>query len=154
MLSISITNEQVSVPVDEDRLAGAVREVLAGEGLAAGTVSVAIVDDETIHRLNRQFLNHDFPTDVLSFVLSEGDSSLDGEIVVSAETADSVAQRFDWNTADELLLYVVHGALHLTGYDDRNAAQQAEMRGRERHYLGRFGVVPSGDASADHPVRY
>ncbi len=96
----------------------------------------------TIHELNRRFLKHDEPTDVISFVLDQADGIVDGQIVVSADTAAASAKRFGWTAADELLLYAIHGTLHLVGYDDRTARAQQAMRRRERRYLGQFGLSP------------
>ncbi|MEX2141345.1 MAG: rRNA maturation RNase YbeY [Pirellulales bacterium] len=144
MLHIAITNQQTQA-VDEDRLRRAVRAILEEEGLRSATVSVAIVDDATIHRLNRVYLQHDIPTDVLSFVLDRTETSLDGEVIVSADTAAAKAARFGWTMADELLLYVIHGTLHLADYDDQEPQALAEMRARERHYLASFGLNPRYD---------
>jgi probable rRNA maturation factor len=137
-----LLDEQTSVPVDRQRLVSAVSSVLGGEGVAAATISVAVIDDAAIHELNRQFLAHDEPTDVLSFVLERQDDFLEGEIVVSGDTACRSAAEFGWPAADELLLYVIHGALHLAGYDDLDPASQLVMRDRERHYLDKFGLQP------------
>ncbi len=142
--SVAINNAQERWPVDQRRIREAVRAILAGEGYSAGQVSVAVVDDPTIHRLNRQFLEHDYPTDVLSFLLEENDqrTRLEGEVIVSADTAAQTAERYGWRAEDELLLYVIHGTLHLTGYDDLEPELQVEMRERERHYLSLFGLTP------------
>jgi probable rRNA maturation factor len=145
MYQIAITNKQVQ-PVDEERLLEAVRTILEEAGLSSATVSVAIVDDATIHRLNREFLQHDQPTDVLSFVLEKDRETLDGEVIASAETAAASAARFGWTTGDELLLYVIHGTLHLLGYDDREPEALAAMREQERHYLSVFGLNPQYEA--------
>jgi probable rRNA maturation factor len=145
---ISITNVQTVHPIDNDRLEAIVRAILEGERVQSAKLSVAIVDDGTIHRLNREYLQHDAPTDVLSFVLEENDKALDGEVVVSVDTAAATAARFGWTTADELLLYVVHGTLHLLGYDDQSPAALREMRQRERHYLLALGLTPRYDEVA------
>jgi probable rRNA maturation factor len=145
MLDIQLSNEQTQHAVDEERLIAGVRTVLEGEGIRAATVSVAIVDDATIHRLNREFLHHDYATDVLSFVLEQNERQLEGEIVASADTAAAAAARAGWSVADELLLYVVHGTLHLVGYDDVGQESLAEMRDRERRYLAIFGIRPRHD---------
>jgi probable rRNA maturation factor len=142
MLQIQIANEHADFPADEPRLLQAVENVLREAGLASGVISIAIVDDPAIHRLNAEFLAHDYPTDVLSFVLERTAAALEGEIVVSADTARRVAERLDWPAGDELLLYVVHGALHLVGYDDGDEAQLARMREAERRHLARFGLSP------------
>lgn len=141
---VAVNNAQTQLRFVRKRLVEAVRAILEGEGFERGEVSVAVVDDPTIHRLNRQFLAHDYPTDVLSFVLESGESprSLEGEVIVSADTATRSAETYGWQAEDELLLYVVHGTLHLTGYDDLEPEAHQLMRERERHYLAQFGLTP------------
>jgi probable rRNA maturation factor len=139
-LRIAITNEQQGLAVDRKRLRAAVKAVLAGEGFGDGEISLAIVDDPTIHELNRKWLAHDEPTDVLSFVLEEGEGYVEGEIIVSADTARARAAEFGWTADEELLLYVIHGALHLAGYDDKDPADREVMRERERRYLRELGI--------------
>jgi len=116
--------------------------VLAGERFESAEVSVAVVDDARIHELNRRYLNHDYATDVLSFVLDERPGHVEGEVIVSVDTAVRSAERFGWEPCDELLLYVVHGTLHLTGHDDHDPAALATMREAERQYLAKFDVAP------------
>jgi probable rRNA maturation factor len=145
VIEIETNNRQTGLAVDASRLEAAVRAALEDEPLAEARISLAVVDDPTIHALNRRYLDHDEPTDVLSFVLERDERSLEAEIVVSADTARRSASRFGWSAADELLLYVVHGALHAAGYDDRTPAQRAAMRGRERACLARFGLEPPYD---------
>jgi len=138
---IEIANEQSAYEIDKRALKAAVRSVLTGEGIARATISVAVVDDPTIHRLNRQFLKHDYPTDVLSFVLENDENGLDGEIVVSADTAARTCAEYGWSSHCELTLYLIHGSLHLVGYDDHSAAHRAKMRERETHYLRKLGIA-------------
>lgn len=140
MFHIDITHEHPTAQFDESPLRSAVECVLRRAELREATISVAIVDDARIHQINREFLQHDYPTDVISFVLEAGEGTLDGEIVVSADTAATVAARLDWPVEHELLLYVVHGMLHLVGYDDLEPAKQAEMRTQEREVLRLLGV--------------
>lgn len=149
MLSIKIVDNHQRLPLDRARLRQAVKNVLQGEGIGKARISVAIVDDPQIHELNRRYLNHDEPTDVLSFALEQRSGYVEGEIVVSADTAAARAVQFKWPPADELLLYVVHGTLHLAGYDDQTPKLRAEMRRRERHYLGEFGLNPPYDDEED-----
>ena len=93
-----------------------------------------------MHDLNRRFLQHDYPTDVLSFALEQEGDLLDGELIVSHEYAAREAARYAWPPDDELLLYAIHGALHLVGYDDLNPAAKREMRAAEAKYLALFGL--------------
>lgn len=140
MFNIDINNQQSHWPIDADRLESVVRSVLEEEGIAAATIHVAIVDDPAIHSLNRRFLDHDEPTDVLSFSMSDG-PDLEGDIIASVQTAARAAQSYGWTRGDELLLYVLHGTLHLVGYDDLDPASQARMRERERYYLASLGLA-------------
>lgn len=142
MIQIDFRNEQHTLPVDEPRLRDAIELVLRQAKIAQAEISVAIIDDPSMHELNRRYLNHDEPTDVLSFVLESDEGALEGEIIVSADTAATSSRCFGWEPENELLLYVIHGALHLVGYDDLNPEAQAEMRGRERTYLSQFGLTP------------
>lgn len=144
-LEVAVANLQETHPVDEKQLKTAVRKVLAEAGVSRGEISIAVVDDARMHELNRQYLDHDYPTDVLSFVLEEGDDSLEGEIIVSADYASREAARFGWQMQDELLLYVIHGSLHLVGYDDQTPEAKREMRQQEKHFLAQFGKTPRYD---------
>ena len=116
--------------------------VLEDESISRAEISVAVVEDATIREINRRHLDHDCATDVLSFLLDHDGEELEGEVVVSAQTAQSAAKRFGWSAADELLLYVIHGMLHLAGYEDETEEQQARMRKLERAYLSRCGFEP------------
>jgi probable rRNA maturation factor len=114
---------------------------------------LAVVDDPAIRELHRKYLEEDEPTDVLSFVLERSEDCLEGAVVVSGETARATAPQFGWPAEDELLLYVIHGVLHLVGYEDATPPQQAAMRAQERAYLSRFGVEARWEASAVDPAR-
>jgi len=141
MIRVSISCPQDSVPVDRARVRQVSRTVLRGEGVRDAEISLAFVDNPTIRRLNRQFLDHDEPTDVLSFPLAEpGAKKLAGEVVIGAEVAQEQAARRRHDTQAELALYAIHGLLHLCGYDDKSAQAAAEMRQRERHYLRQLGL--------------
>lgn len=145
MIEVAVSNEQSRWPVDADRLREAAAAALRAQGVARATLSVAVVDDAAMHALNRRFLDHDYPTDVLSFPLEVGPDRLDGEIVVSADTAAAQAARYGWSPADELVLYVVHGALHLAGHDDHAPAAREKMRECERACLQSLGLHPRSD---------
>ena len=140
LFSVLITNEQSKYPIDADRIELAVNQVVEEAGVVSGDVSVAIVDDPTIHELNVQYLSHDYPTDVISFVLERREEHLEGEIIVSVDTAVELAEDYDWDWKHELLLYVIHGCLHLVGYNDKDPQAKVEMQQAERRHLTRFGI--------------
>ena len=177
--AIDISDRQSRLVVDESRLREAVRRVLSEERIPAATISLALVEDAEIQRINREFLGHDYPTDVISFLLDDqreegwsqesgvrsqdeerlvgtecSESSLtlppqpppplEGELIVSTETALREAAAHGWNPQDELLLYVVHGLLHLCGYDDLTDEARPAMRLREREVLAGWHLIPTG----------
>lgn len=147
MYEIDVADNQDDLPVCAESVTDVVRKTLAAEQVASATISIAIVDNQTMHELNRQYLNHDYETDVLSFLLDESgpdagaDSAadsprgagrtIDGEVVVSAAYARQMATEYDWAPEHELMLYIVHGLLHLCGYDDMSADELPIMRERE-----------------------
>ena len=140
MIKVSITIPQESVTVDRKRLRETAQAVLEGEDVRDAEISLAIVDNATIHTLNKRYLNHDEPTDVLSFPLSEPNAKkLAGELVIGAEVAKTQAEERGHDVQAELALYVIHGLLHLCGYDDHSERDAGAMRQRERHYLKQMG---------------
>src|SRR5688572_13508443 len=141
MGSISIHNQQEAVPIDFKRLREVARTVLEGEGQAEAEISLAFVDNATIHTLNKRYLDHDEPTDVLSFPLSDAKTKrLSGELVIGAEVALAQATERGHDVQAELALYVIHGLLHLCGGDDLENEARAAMRQKERHYLNLLGL--------------
>src|SRR5262245_59788863 len=120
-LHITVASHQTSVPLDRSKLRSAARAVLDGEGMPNAAISLAFVDNPTIHRLNKQFLNHDEPTDVITFPMSRsGATTLEGEVVIGVEVGIEEAARRGHDVHTEVTLYLIHGLLHLCGYDDHS----------------------------------
>ncbi len=142
-LAIEIADSQSYLALDHARVRKAASWILDDAGIQRASLSIAIVDNESIQQLNRRFLDHDFPTDVLSFLLEKDDDRLEGDIVVSAEMAVAQAGVFGWQPADELLLYLVHGMLHLVGYNDQKLRDREEMREKEYEVLASLGMDPT-----------
>jgi probable rRNA maturation factor len=147
MSRVTIACPQEIVEIDRGRMRQVVRTVLEGEGVADAEISLAFVDNPTIHTLNKRYLQHDEPTDVLSFPLSEPSAKkLAGELVVGVEVAQVQARERGHDVQVELALYVIHGVLHLCGLDDKTETAAAEMRHRERHYLRELGLPDIAEA--------
>ncbi len=106
-------------------------------------VSLVVVDDREIRRLHREFLGKDSVTDVISFPMQERPvrrGELFGEIVASAQTARRLASELGHSASDELTLYLVHGVLHLLGFDDHDEKNRRIMRRAERQCLAAAGI--------------
>ena len=108
----------------------------------AGDVTVVVTTDSTIRRLNRRFRDKDAPTDVLAFPLGEGLVAEEpyGDIVISYETAQRQAREYGGTLSHEMTRLLIHGTLHLCGYDHHERAQAARMHGLTRRLLREVGV--------------
>ena len=138
---VSITCLQEPMRVDRVKLREIVRTVLSGEGKMESEISLVFVDNPTIHRLNRRYLKHNEPTDVLTFPMSDpGSKKLVGELVIGVEVAWAEAANRGHDVQAELALYVIHGLLHLCGYDDRSRSTTKTIREREGYYLRTLGL--------------
>ena len=156
---VDVSDEQQAVTLDHDWLRSIVVAVLQEEGVQSAQISVALVDDPAIHEVNRTFLEHDYPTDVISFLLEEtsapmtdgagppldGGRQIEGEVIISGETAARTADELGCPAEHETALYLVHGLLHLCGYDDRTADERARMRQREQWHLQKFAITANYD---------
>ena len=129
--------------LDTDAARAVAQAVIDGEGMTAGDVGIVLADHATVHELNREWLGHDYETDVVSFGLDDGalaEGRVDGEVYVDLDTAAERAAEFGATPAREALRYVAHGVLHLCGHDDATDAERAAMRALEDHYLDAAGV--------------
>ncbi len=132
--------------VPRRRLTSLARHVLAGQEVApSAQLSIVVTDDDTVRDLNRRFRDDDAATDVLSFGSDASDAfvtppdspDLLGEVVISHPTAERQAQEQGRDVVEELEHLLVHGCLHLLGFDHEAAADARAMRDREEALLGR-----------------
>lgn len=138
-LQIEIADQQ-RLEVDSETLVKISSVILKDYGFSRGELSIALVDDPTIRDLNRKYLDHDWETDVISFVLEQHEDRLIGQLIVSTDTATRIAGELNSTFDEEMALYVAHGTLHLVGFDDLDEESAIEMRAAERDYLARFSI--------------
>lgn len=146
--SLAIANRHPHLRLDRRALATAIATLdthatrFAG-GCPAGELSIVFLRDAAIAKLHADFLSDPTPTDVITF---EGHPTLGvaGDICVSVDTAASYARHHRGKFSHELLLYVVHGWLHLAGYDDRQPAKKRRMRAAEARALRLFAAAGLG----------
>lgn len=129
--------------LDEDGVRAVVEAVCEGEGVRVRDLGVVLADHALVHDLNREWLGHDYETDVVSFVLDEeaqARGEIDGEVYVDLDTAAERCGEFGVAWEHEALRYVAHGVLHLAGHDDASDEERAAMRALEDRYLGAAGL--------------
>lgn len=115
------------------KLEKVVVSILRKSGVRSGELSVIFAVDSEIKALNKKYRGKDRPTDVLSFPL--GEKGILGDIVISVERARAQAEAFGTSFKSEVELYIIHGALHLLGYDDETPAAAKAMRKKEKELL-------------------
>ena len=132
--------EGVAPPVEAERVEAAVRHVLREEGVDEAEISVALMDDAAIASMNEEYLDHEGPTDVITFAMHEGDEPPLGDIYVGVEQAVRQAAEFGATPAEEVLRLAVHGTLHVLGYEHPEGAERvgSEMFIRQEALLRSF----------------
>ena len=135
---VEIANLQKHYRIKSSNIKRAVKEVLRKEGRDA-RLSIVLVDNSRIKELNKQYFNSDEVTDVISFPLSNNKNSLSGEVIVSVETAVDTAGKRNISVEGEIVLYILHGILHLLGYDDGNEGDARVMHEEESKILKSLG---------------
>jgi probable rRNA maturation factor len=139
VITITIKNLQKKIPVQVRKIRKTVSEVISAEGLAKkGEVNVSFITDGRIKRLNSRFHGRETATDVLAFDLSRSQEELVADIYISADRALKNSRIFSSYPERELLLYVIHGLLHLAGYGDHKAGDIKAMRSKEDFYLSKI----------------
>ncbi|MGQ9631248.1 MAG: rRNA maturation RNase YbeY [bacterium] len=143
-MSVAIRNNWRRAKIDYSKLKRAASAALKFEGVGRAEVSVLLTDDEEIRSLNRRYRGVDRPTDVLAFAMGECRSAAPddilGDVVISVDTAQRQAEELGHSLERELEILLIHGILHLLGYD--HDADGGEMAEREAKILGQVSNLP------------
>ena len=133
---INIENIVTGVNIRKNQIKDITQIVLSNEGALEAQINIIIVDDKYIIRLNKEYLNKNTTTDVLSFNLSDdGEEELEGEVYANIDQIKRQASDSQVPLKEEIYRIVIHGLLHLLGYDDQTGKQQQIMIQKEDQYL-------------------
>ncbi|MBE7443944.1 MAG: rRNA maturation RNase YbeY [Planctomycetia bacterium] len=141
-MKLDVINLQKRYPIDKNKIKKLVRNVLKVEKKDKDAeLNIVFIDNKGIKEMNRNFLGHTYATDVLSFAYHEPlrENAVTGEIIVSVEMAAQRAQKCGYSIEGETALYLVHGLLHLFGYDDKQKRDAKKMHQREGELLSGLG---------------
>ena len=105
------------------------------EGCMLRSLNVIFCTDDALLVINRDFLNHDYYTDIITFPINKDKSSVEAELYISIDRVKENAKEGNVSFKEELHRVIFHGCLHLVGYNDKSSQQIKEMREREDHYL-------------------
>ena len=151
-MTVIITDEQdkIEIPVEWEAKINQVAEICFQEEQipAEAEVDLLFVDNETIREMNREYRDKDMATDVLSFPMYEADEEIDdeeeilfGDIVISLERAQEQCQEYGHSLEREVMYLLVHGLLHLAGYDHMEEEDKKQMRAQEEKLLAEIGSI-------------
>jgi len=138
MPTVNISSSQTALRTPRKKIAALVEFVARSEGAAIEEVDIAVVTAGRIASINRRYLRHAGSTDVISFDLSTPGFGLVAQIIVCADAAVREARARRIGPQRELMLYIVHGLLHVIGYDDSNPRDAREMYARQEQLLEAF----------------
>ncbi len=112
-----------------------IKDAVDREGKRVGEVQYIFCEDEYLLDINKRFLQHDYYTDIVTFPLGESDKIVSGEIYISIDRVHENAEMNRVSFENELSRVIIHGVLHLIGYDDHSEEEKKEMRSKEDYYL-------------------
>jgi probable rRNA maturation factor len=136
MIEFSI--EDVNVPgLDSEHFAFWLNQVVVNEGFETGDINVIFCSDEYLLKMNIDFLQHDFYTDIITFDYCE-DSIVCGDLFISIDRVVDNAEKLSTDYTEELKRVCVHGVLHLCGYNDKSSEEENQMRLKEDFYLKKY----------------
>lgn len=136
---ITYSSENVRMPKIRKRDTSAwIKKVAAAHGRKVGEIGYLFCDDEKILEVNREFLQHDYYTDIITFDYDEGDV-INGDLVISLDTIRTNAELFNKSYEEELNRVIIHGILHLCGINDKGSGEREIMEAEENKALAMLG---------------
>lgn len=136
---ISFNYESDFILDQEEHFSSWIETIITSENKTVGEISYVFCDDDYLHAINMQYLNHDTLTDIISFDYTEG-NIISGDIFVSIERVKDNAIDFNVSFEDELKRVLSHGVLHYCGYKDKTDTDAALMRAKEEEKINLFHV--------------
>ena len=137
-MSVRIFYDKVSFRIKGwKRVIKVIEKVILNNGKTTGNINVIITDDETLKEINVQFLKHNYYTDVITFDYSIG-NAVSGEIYISIDSVKENVLNYNVSLKEEIRRVIIHGILHLVGYNDKQKREKIVMKANEDFWLGKF----------------
>ena len=136
MISVQLIYDiEETADLDDDWLDSICKNILIDNNQNTATISIILTNDKKLLQLKNKFFQQDVLTDVITFNLEEDGDPIDGEIYISLNRVSENATEFKQDTSGELKRVIIHGCLHLLGYDDQTPEGKKTMTRMEDHYL-------------------
>jgi probable rRNA maturation factor len=135
MKEINIFHEFEKTDINKNAVKKTLHLLFEQNGIDAFLIDIILVSDEFLLKMNKEYLNHDEYTDIITFDLSKEDDVLEGELYISIERVRENSIDLSLNFLDELYRVIIHGCLHLCGFGDKTKEEIKTIRERENYYL-------------------
>ena len=135
MITVEIHNE-FDIQLNKSSIQSLLENILLDNKQNAGSINIIMTDDDTLRLMKKEYFNQDLYTDVIAFNID--DDPFEGEIYISHDRIKDNAKKFNQSFEDELKRILIHGSLHLCGYDDKTPTEKLEMTSLEENYLEKF----------------
>ena len=139
MKNLYVSTEK-GIKVEKKMIHKLVSEISKKEEFQTYSLEINFVTEKTIINLNAKYLNHNYPTDIITFNYSNNFRILEGEIYICMKVALENSLKYEVNLDNELLRLVIHGILHMTGYDDKKAQDRKKMKIKEDELVSAFEI--------------
>jgi len=140
-LKIHLVNKEL---IKEDlalkRVEKVIKEIVSSEGKQLGEIGIIFQRDKDLLKINKNFLQHHYFTDVITFDYNKK-NKITGDIFISVDTVRRNANKFNQDFITEVIRVIIHGVLHLAGYQDKNDIEKQVIRSKEELYLCRYTVL-------------
>lgn len=140
MINFNVETEGFKV-LDIRKKKSWLKDLIKEQGFKLGELNYIFLDDEGLHKINLEYLNHNTYTDIITFDNSDQEDMIEGDIFVSIERITENANKFEVDFETELIRVMAHGVLHLCGYFDKKPAEVKLMREMEDKYIGKYGKL-------------
>jgi probable rRNA maturation factor len=132
---INNLHSDFKLPLSKKSVMELVSKVMYGEDCAINEIIINFVKDSELKKINNRYLKHNYYTDIITFPYNDNKQAIDGELFISADTVRKNAEFYGAGVKSELKRVIIHGCLHLAGYDDRTKKQKELIRNKENYYL-------------------
>ena len=135
MITVEIHNE-FDIQLNKSSIQSLLENILLDNKQNTGSINIIMTDDDTLRLMKKEYFNQDLYTDVIAFNID--DNPFEGEIYISHDRIKDNAKKFNQSFEEELKRILIHGSLHLCGYDDKSPKEKLEMTSLEENYLEKF----------------
>lgn len=132
--------KSIRLPLGHESIKYMVKYVLGSEKYKVREIIINFITEKEITKINKSYLNHNYPTDIITFSYAPPSDKIEAEIFISLQIVKKNSKIYKVSFKNELMRVIIHGCLHLAGYNDKTPLEVELMRQKENYYLGKFNL--------------